>query len=71
MRGGGSEGLFFGSEILAERGVLGSVKDAGIFLVLYFSSAQINNNTSAIYLCGIFVVQFADAKKTKEFFGVC
>ena len=50
---------FFGSDILAKRDSFGSVKDAGIFLgrenntgifwVLYFSSAQINNNISAIY----------------------
>ena len=55
----------FGFEILAKRYFYGSMKDAGIFLhhkktgiflgVLYFSSAQINNNVSAIYCwCGIF-----------------
>ena len=59
---GGSEG----SEILAKRYILGLWKTLGIFLVskktqgffwvLYFSSAQINNNVSAIYCwCGIFL----------------
>ena len=48
----------FGSEILAKRDFFGSMKDMGIFWVakktqvffrvLYFSSAQINNNISAI-----------------------
>ena len=64
--GWGSPREIFRSEILAQRDFLGSVKDAGIFLgrekktqgyfwVLYFSSAQINNNVSAIYCwCGIF-----------------
>ena len=58
---------FCGSEILAKRDFLGSMKDAGIFMglekhmqgfswVLYYSSAQINNNISAIYcLYGIFL----------------
>ena len=50
---------FFWSDILAKRDFFGSVKDAGIFRVakttegffwvLYFSSAQIKNNISAIY----------------------
>ena len=50
---------FFGSDILAKRDFFGSMKDAGIFWVakttegffwvLYFSSAQIKNNISAIY----------------------
>ena len=55
----------FGFEILAKRDFYGSVKDTGIFLgnkknrdflwLLYFSTAQINNNVSAIYCwCGIF-----------------
>ena len=38
--------VFWGSEILAKRNFLGFLKDAGIFLVLKFSSAQINNNIS-------------------------
>ena len=41
------------------------------FLVLYFPSAQINNNISAIYcLRGIFAVKFADTK-IQGFLGVC
>ena len=60
-RGGGGGGTrdFFGSEILTQRDFFGSMKDTGIFLgrkktqgffwVLYFSSAQINNNISVIY----------------------
>ena len=54
----------FWFEILAKRDLYGSMKDAGIFWghkkqdffwVLYFSSAQINNNVSGIYCCcGIF-----------------
>ena len=61
----GSE-VFFWSEILARKDFFGSMKDVGDFLeysknmgilwVLYFSSAQINNNISAIYCrCGIFL----------------
>ena len=56
---GGPEGFFLGSDILAKRDFLGSVKDAaiflgrenntGIFLGIVFSSAQIKNNISAIY----------------------
>ena len=64
--GGGSLRDFFGSEILAKRDFLGSIKDAWIFLgcknkqeffwALYLSSVQINNNISTIYcLCGIFL----------------
>ena len=62
MQGGGGGGGtrdFFGSEILTQRDFFGSMKDTGIFLgrkktqgffwVLYFSSAQINNNISVIY----------------------
>ena len=51
--------ISFGSDIVAKRDFFGSMKDAGIFLgrenntgifwVLYFSSAQIKNNISAIY----------------------
>ena len=46
MTGGGGGGPkdFFGSDISAERDFLGSMKDAGIFLGIVFSSAQINNN---------------------------
>ena len=58
---GGPEGFFLGSDILAKRDFLGSVKDAaiflgrenntGIFLGIVFSSAQIKNNipVGAIY----------------------
>ena len=57
--GGGGEGLrnFFGVEILAKRDYFGSLKKTQeFFWVLYFSSAQINNNISTIYcLCGIFL----------------
>ena len=73
---------FWGSEILAKRDFLGSMKDGGIFWgreflwVLYFSSAQINNNISAIYcLCGLFVIKFADTETLRVSFflggGVC
>ena len=57
----GGEGLkdIFGSEILAKRDFLGSMKDTGIFLgskkhtrgfigVLYFSSTQINNTSNIL-----------------------
>ena len=38
------------------------------FWVLYFSSAQINNNTSTIYCwCGIFL---GNAKKSRHFLGI-
>ena len=57
--GGGGPKDFFGSDILAKRDFFGSMKDAGIslgrettqgfFRVLYFTSAQIKNNISAIY----------------------
>ena len=57
---GGAPRDFLGSEVLAKRDFLGSMKDTGIFLgrekkktgifwALYFSSTQINNNVSAIY----------------------
>ena len=57
--GGWGPKVFLGSDILAKRDFFGSMKDARIFWVaktteeffwvLYFSSAQINNNISAIY----------------------
>ena len=47
--GGWEQKDIFGSEILAKKDFFGSMKDAGIFLILYFSSAQINNNVSTIY----------------------
>ena len=48
---GGGPKDFFGSDILAKRDFFGSRKQLtqGFFWVLYFSSAQINNNISAIY----------------------
>ena len=65
--GWGTRGIFFGSELLAKVDNFGSTKDAGIFFgrekntgifwVLYFSSAQINNNIIPIYCwCGIWGV---------------
>ena len=54
LTGGGGRGIFWGSEILAKRDFFGSMKDAGFFFgrektrgsfwVLYFSSAQVNND---------------------------
>ena len=56
--------IFLGLTFWPKGNFFGSMKDAGIFWVakitqgffwvLYFSSAQINNNISAIYcLCGV------------------
>ena len=55
---------FFGSDILAKRDFLGLWKTTGFFWVakttqrffgvLYFSSAQINNNM-LVWYCGIFL----------------
>ena len=47
---GGSPKDFFGCDILAKRDFFGSRKQQRDFFgVLYFSSAQIKNNLSAIY----------------------
>ena len=59
---GGGPRVSFGSEILAKRDFFGSMNDMAIFLghenlntgifwgiILYFSSAKINNDISAIY----------------------
>ena len=46
--GGGFQRDFFGS--VKDAGIfLGHKKSTGIFWVVYFSSAQINSNISAIY----------------------
>ena len=69
---------FFGSQILAKKDFLGLWKTQGFFLVakktqgffwlLYFSSAQINNNVSTIYCwCGIFFRY--QAKNVGSFWG--
>ena len=59
------------------QGIFGGLKfwPKGIFWgreflwVLYFSSAQINNNISAIYcLCGLFVIKFADTETLRVVF---
>ena len=72
--GGGALRDFFGSEILDKRDFFWVYYNAGdffgsrlkkrsdFFWILYFSSAQINNNISAIYCwCGDFLVYVKNA----------
>ena len=77
MGGGGGgvgapQGIFLGLKLWAKDIFLDLEKTPGLFWVLYLSSAEINNNTSATYcLCGLFVIKFAqpDTKSLRDFLG--